>query len=225
MASEISIVQNETQPHKRRTLIATLIAVIVTGGAAFAAEPAGEPTRAFFGDLHLHTAYSFDAFIFKTVATPNDAYKFAKGVPLRHPTGAVYQLEKPLDFLAVTDHSEFMGVLRSMAEPNSPLARLPIVGKVTDPDVDVSMGAFNDIVTANLAGRSQSVLGDPQDWQGVVSESWARMIEAANRNYEPGKFTTFIAYEYTSTPDGRNLHRNVIYRGKWAPQPLSLIHI
>ena len=180
-------------------------------------------THAYFGDLHLHTAWSFDAFIFKTTATPDDAYKFAKGAPLRHPAGGIYQLKHPLDFLAVTDHSEFMGVLKSMGDAESPMSKLPIAKKVMDPDFAVSGDAFYEILAARRAGRMETVLGEPKAWAGVVTDAWGKMVEYANANYEPGKFTTFIGYEFTSAPDGKNLHRNVIFRGDTAPQPFTTL--
>jgi hypothetical protein len=110
--------------------------------------------------------------------------------------------------------------MRAMADPNSPLSKLPIAKKATDPNVFVSLGAFFDIVKAHQHGDDySSVLGNPKNWKKAMSDAWAKTIEVANKNYEPGKFTTFIAYEWTSTPDGKNLHRNIIFRGDWAPQP------
>ena len=117
--------------------------VAAAGGAAEpvgAAAPAADPkelaqTKVLFGDLHMHTSWSFDAFTFKTTATPDDAYNFAKGAALAHPSGGVYRLNRPLDFLAVTDHSEFIGVMAAMRDPESPLARLPVARAALDPDV------------------------------------------------------------------------------------------
>ncbi len=205
-----------------RSALAMIISVSLLGVQQASAAGSDEQTRAFFGDLHLHTAYSFDAFTFKTTATPDDAYKFAKGAPLRHPAGGIYQLKHPIDFLAVTDHSEFMGVLRAMADPDSPLSKLDIAKRVNDPDVGVSVSAFYDIVKARREGNAE-ILGDPKNWQGEITNAWAKMIETANKHYEPGKFTTFIGYEYTSAPDGKNLHRNVIFRGNTAPKPYTSV--
>ena len=182
-----------------------------------AATPAVD--RPLFGDLHMHTAFSFDAFTFKTTATPDDAYAFAQGGSLRHPAGGTYRLDRPLDFLAVTDHSEFMGVVRAMADPANPLSKLDIAKRVTSADAKVSSGAFYELVGLLRSGKPPESLGPgaPQ----AIADAWQFQKDAANRAYQPGKFTTFIGYEWTGTSEGRNLHRNVIFRGNDAPLPLS----
>jgi hypothetical protein len=107
------------------------IAVIVLAGVAHAQSVsgtrAGNPQRnAYFGDLHVHTKYSFDAYIFNVRATPDDAYRYAKGESIRHAGGYDVRLtDAPLDFLAVTDHSEYLGVLPAMHDPNHPLSKIP----------------------------------------------------------------------------------------------------
>ena len=75
--------------------------------------------NAYFGDLHVHTKYSFDAFIFGTTASPDDAYRYAKGGAIKHPLGFEMQLDDPLDFYAVTDHAAWLGMIRAYADPNS----------------------------------------------------------------------------------------------------------
>ena len=184
---------------------------------------AAEPTRAYFGDLHLHTSYSFDAFVFGTTATPDDAYNFAEGAPVRHPSGAVYQLKKPLDFLAVTDHAEYLGLTRAMSDLSSPASKSPIARRYADPDGSGRAAAFQAWLSALEGISDRAILGDPNVLKTVGSDAWERIVEAANRNNEPGKFTAFIGYEFTSMPDGKNLHRNVIFRGDHAPQPFSAV--
>jgi len=188
-------IKDRSSCDRRAAIAATGFTLAMGLSLARAAEFADDPNRAFFGDLHLHTAYSFDAFVFKTTAAPDDAYRFAEGAPLHHPAGGVYQLKHPLDFLAVTDHSESMGVFRDMGDPASPLSKLPIAKKLTDPDVGVTLKTYYfDLVRSSQRG-DESALGDPKDRQAVVTDAWAKTIEAANRHYRPGKFTTFIAYE------------------------------
>ena len=75
--------------------------------------------NAFFGDLHVHTRYSFDAFIFGTTASPDDAYRYAKGSAIKHPLGFDMQLDDPLDFYAVTDHAAWLGMIRAYADPTT----------------------------------------------------------------------------------------------------------
>ena len=78
--------------------------------------------KAYFGDLHVHTAYSLDAFAYGTIATPGDAYRYAKGEKIRHPGGFDVQLRQPLDFYAVTDHAMFLGTLNAISDGSSELA-------------------------------------------------------------------------------------------------------
>lgn len=177
--------------------------------------------RPLFGDLHMHTAFSFDAFTFKTTATPDDAYEFAQGRPLAHPAGGVYRLDRPLDFLAVTDHSEFMGVIRSMADPANRLSSLPIAKEVLSKDPATAGTAFRKLADILRSGDATAAFGPGPEVPQAMSDAWKREVDAANRHYRPGRFTTLIGYEWTSAPDGRNLHRNVLFRTGTAPMPFS----
>ena len=198
-----------------------LAAAVMIGAGISGPDAAGEgkDRNALFGELHIHTAWSFDAYVFATRATPDDAYEFAKGRPLKHPLGETFQLSRPLDFMAVTDHAFYLGVMAKMGDPTHPLSKHPLAEKINSPDPDVMSSAFNDIIRASRAGKPIEGLENPE----VLSETWDQIMASANRHYEPGKFTTFIAYEWTSTPDRQNLHRNVIFRGDTAPVPLSRI--
>lgn len=201
---------------------------IAPAAAAPAPAPAGGgpssgATQVLFGDLHMHTAWSFDAFTFGTTATPDDAYNFAQGGSLAHPAGGVYKLDRPLDFLAVTDHSEFMGVMVTMRDPSSPMSRLAIAKAALDPDPKVSSQAFRAVAQAFRTG-DLSVFQDQQATaRQITADTWAKAMEAANRQYKPGKFTTLIGYEWTSSEEGKNLHRNVIFRGNTAPLPFTAV--
>ncbi|MBI1198034.1 MAG: DUF3604 domain-containing protein [Phenylobacterium sp.] len=173
--------------------------------------PGYNPDRnAYFGDLHVHTQLSFDAYIFNVRRTPDDAYRFAKGEPIGHASGYQIRLAGgPLDFVAVTDHSEYMGAIREAADPNSPLSKLDFAKGLFSPDPAVIQKAFATIVDAFEHGTTPPEFSDP----AVRARAWTEVQQAAANNYQPGKFTTFVGYEYTSAPDGRNLHRNVIFRG------------
>ncbi|MBI1200788.1 MAG: DUF3604 domain-containing protein [Phenylobacterium sp.] len=177
--------------------------------------PGYNPDRnAYFGDLHVHTGLSFDAYIFNVRATPDDAYRFAKGEAIGHARGFKIRLAGgPLDFTAVTDHSEYMGAMREAADPNSPLSKEPIVDGLFSPDPKKIGEAFARVVAASHAGQMPASFSAPE----VAGRAWTEVREAAARNYQPGKFTTFVGYEFTSAPDGRNLHRNVIFRSEKTP--------
>lgn len=185
--------------------------------------PAPVPERrAFFGDLHVHTANSFDAYVFGTLATPADAYRYARGESLMHPSGFEVQLQRPLDFYAVTDHAMFMGLVKEAADTTTEFSRYPISELLHDinaPDnmTQISGGtryrAFFSFIPGVLAG-----IGDGSIDSDMVAEvsrrTWRNSVMAADSAYVPGTFTTFAAYEYTSSTDDRgNLHRNVIFRG------------
>jgi hypothetical protein len=178
--------------------------------------PSEPQKQAYFGDLHLHTALSIDAFITGTRTMPEDAYRYAKGEPIDHVSGTQVQLKTPLDFLGVTDHSEVIGVAAAMDDPNNPLSKLPIAQRITSKDYATSQGAFAEIVASTAAGKGATLI-DPELARDAVRSGWQRIIDAAQANYEPGKFTTFIAYEWTSMPNLANLHRNVIFRGANVP--------
>jgi hypothetical protein len=183
----------------------------------------GNPDRnAYFGDLHVHTRYSFDAFFFGTTAGPDDAYRFAKGEPIKHPSGIDLQLDRPLDFKAVTDHAEYLGMVAAMTEPGTRSYDHPLAESVRDASTYTARSA--------VLGKSVPFTRDYGNVMGLldsktIRSAWAETIEAANRHYEPGRFTTLIGFEYTSSgADRDNLHRNVIFAGDEAPNvPFSRI--
>lgn len=193
-----------------------------TGEPAETAAPAPTPEvveipirNAYFGDLHVHTTYSFDAFIFGTRATPDDAYKFAKGGALTHPAGFEMKLSAPLDFEAVTDHGIYLGMLPAMFDASSSVGNHPIsVGMREATTAAERRRAFNEMVS-RIRSRAPDDLYDVE----ITKAAWADIVAAAERNNDPGHFTTFIGYEFTSSgPARENLHRNVIYRGSEAPE-------
>ena len=175
-----------------------------------------------FGDLHVHTTYSFDAYIFGTLATPDDAYEFAKGKSIKHPAGFDVSLDRPLDFYGVTDHGTFLGHVEEAATPGTPYYEAPSSIQVNDINSPENLNtstiprrtqAFGGFLINTVTAFSENKL-DIKYADSVSRRAWLDTVEAAQRHNDPGNFTTFIAYEYTaSTPNMGNLHRNVIFKG------------
>ena len=176
--------------------------------------PANPLKNAYFGDLHLHTRNSFDAYIFNVRASPDDAYAYAKGGTIKHAAGFNLHLNSgPLDFLAVTDHSEYLGVAPAINTPGDPYASVPYAKELFSTDQAAARAAFQRFGEGFDKGKRRDEFKDLR----TVRSAWADTIGAAKRHYDPGTFTTLIAYEYTSAPDGRNLHRNVFFANEQVP--------
>ena len=160
--------------------------------------------QVYFGDLHIHTQLSMDAFLFGTRTTPDQAYRFAKGEPVTHASGEVMQLEEPLDFYAVTDHAEYLGLLAAINTPGHPLHTSPEAQLYLDSSKIVERGKT---APGNL--QFAAIHSNPKD----LLAAWQQVIDAAEAHNEPGRLTTFTGFEYTSFRAMGNLHRNVIFQG------------
>ncbi|MEM1111225.1 MAG: DUF3604 domain-containing protein [Pseudomonadota bacterium] len=185
-------------------------------------DTANPERNAYFGDLHVHTSYSFDAYTFGTVTTPRDAYRYAQGEAILHPSGYEIQLDRPLDFYAVTDHAMFFGVAKEAADARSELGGLPVSHSMNGMNAPDNYGLLSLLPRAQAFGTFSGELVqqiragqvDQQMVMDITRRAWADTVDAADEAYDPGRFTTFAAYEYTSSTWTRgNLHRNVIFRG------------
>jgi hypothetical protein len=171
----------------------------------------------YFGDLHLHTAFSADANFFGATLLPEDAYKYAMGEEVTYMGQKVKRLA-PLDFLAVTDHSEYLGAIIAVRDPNGPYAGTELYRQYTSKDQKDVAKSFANFATEMVANKPNPELNKPQ----VAKSAWQKIINAADAYNKPGKFTTFVGYEWTSAPASekkasQNLHRCVIFKGDKVP--------
>ncbi len=166
--------------------------------------------EAYFGEQHLHTAASMDAFIAGTRLTADDAYRFAQGEEVMV-NGKPHKINRPLDWAAVTDHGEFLGEAYTLLNEGAPGYNDDAAKAMRNAhDLETALTVYKKYVLDALAGGN----AHPDFWQGydAVKSQWKKNIEATEKNYKPGKFTTLHAYEWSSAPNTANLHRNVFFR-------------
>ncbi len=187
----------------KERLIAGL-ALAMCAGLAGAQE-----TNLYWGDTHLHTNYSPDAYsLLTTTADPDTSYRFAKGLPVvADLSRSRVQIETPLDFLVVTDHAEFMGVIPEI-DAGNPLLLQTELGARYKAMLDDGRGGDVFFEIVGLANSDPSALA-PLNSEDVRRSVWESIVDAAERHNEPGKFTAFVGWEWSSLPGGRNLHRIV----------------
>ncbi|GIV34192.1 MAG: hypothetical protein KatS3mg031_1727 [Chitinophagales bacterium] len=187
----------------------------------------------YFGDLHVHTAFSADAYLGGTIASPDDAYRFAKGEEIVI-FGKKVKLRKPLDFAAVTDHSEMLGEMYSLLNPEAPKHNnliLRYLRSIRDEDsstgIDTSRQRKIFRTVLKLVGKGKRE--HPGFFAGyeTTKTAWSIILQAAEKHYVPGTFTTFAGYEWTLTGLQMNhLHRNIIFRDMVVPDfPLSSLEL
>jgi hypothetical protein len=170
------------------------------------------PTRPFFGDTHLHTSFSFDAGAFGARLGPRDAYRFAKGEQVTASSSQPAKLSRPLDFLVVADHSDNMGFFPDLLGGKPEVLADP-TGRRWYDMIQSGRGAEAaiDIIFSFTQGTYPKDLIYAPGTRAYRS-AWQETIKAAEEANDPGRFTAFIGYEWTSTTAGNNLHRNVIFR-------------
>ena len=170
------------------------------------------PTRPFFGDTHLHTSFSMDAGAFGARLGPRDAYRFARGEQLTASSGQPVKLSRPLDFLVVADHSDNMGFFPDLFAGKPELLANATGRRWYDM---VQSGSGAEAAVEIIRAFSQGTF--PKDimyFPGTRAyrSAWQETIAAAEHYNDPGRFTAFIGFEWTSNTGGNNLHRNIVFR-------------
>ena len=186
-----------------------------------------ETKQPFFGDLHVHTSYSFDSYVSSQRNDPWDAYRYAKGESIKLPNIAgeqkvLAQIQRPLDFVAVTDHAEFLGPINICTQDSSKLGYWFPWCVLTR-----SNYFYPQLIAANYwakLGVANENTAKPKSFACTLSncataeaETWSKIQQAAEDHYDRSadcNFTTFVGYEYTDAPNLKNMHRNVIFRNE-----------
>ena len=177
------------------------------------------PTMPLFGDTHLHTGYSMDAGAFGARLGPREAYRFARGEEIMSNTGQPVRLSRPLDFLVVADHSDGMGFFPLLMSADPALLATPQGRKWYD-QIRGGQGGEAALDIIRSFGQGKMPAGFPLPGTPAYRNAWQDTIKAADAYNEPGRFTAFIGFEWTSNTGANNLHRNVIFRGNGAQASL-----
>jgi len=165
------------------------------------------PQNVYFGDTHLHTSWSADAGLAGATLGPEFAYRVARGEQVTSQTGLPFKLVRPLDFVVVADHAENIGIYDYL-DRGDPLLLETEVGRRWYGYFEDGKGIEAAYEWSAANARGEDPIGSPE----MTSRVWEKVIENAENHYEPGVFTTFIGFEWTSGPGSNNLHRNVIFR-------------
>jgi hypothetical protein len=214
--------------HKRDLLNSMFIVVIIStaffpwsadGGESYS-PPANQqyPDKLLWGDTHLHTYLSGDAYTLGTLTTPDQAYRFAKGESIKATGGDMVRLRRPLDFMMVADHAENLGAMPAVAAGNQELLATPDGEEISlilknVPALPSVIHAGNKeqfLERATLLNRAKAGWSGNYELSSEFKQSiWYRVIDAAEKHNDPGNFTTFAGYEWSSNPP--MLHRNVVF--------------
>ena len=158
------------------------------------------PEQVFWGDTHLHTGNSVDAFGFGARLTPEDALRFASGEEIKSSTGLPARLQRPLDFLVIADHAEGIGATKALYDAPRLLIRDPMLRRWHDlmhEGPAGSLKATGEILRARGENKLPAGLNDPAEGAKRTRKIWDDNIDTVERYNEPGKFTAFIGFEYT----------------------------
>ena len=174
------------------------------------------PDKVFWGDTHLHTGLSMDAGLFGARIGLDEAYRFARGEQVMASSGQPARLGRPLDWLVIADHSDGMGFFSDMAAGKPDIIRYEQGKRWYDglqQGGEASVEAAMDLITTFAQGKiNPEMMANYSPGGKTYATIWERVVDAAERFNDPGKFTAFIGFEWTSLVAGNNLHRNVIFR-------------
>ena len=175
-------------------------------------KPQPNPDRnAYFGEEHIHTSWSVDAWVIGNRLTgPDDALKYAQGQTIKHPKGYDIKIDTPMDFMGVTDHSEYVGVTKEANTPGSAISKLPDAQPLIlkDPNnAEEQQKVFLYLLSLTSRAPIKAFMAPK-----VAGTIWKENVKIAEANNRPGKFTAFCSYEWTSMPNNHNLHRNIFFR-------------
>jgi len=157
-----------------------------------------------------------DAFVFTTRTTPEDSFRYAMGETVEY-MGKPEKRLVPLDFLAVTDHAEYLGAVREAINPAGPFANTEWQKNLTSTDPKIAAQSFLKLIGSTKSNKPLPEFSDPK----VLRSVWETYSSMADKYYKPGTFATFIGYEWTSMPGGQNLHRCVIFADKGPAMPFT----
>ena len=174
------------------------------------------PTQVYWGETHLHTGLSLDAGLFGNTLQHDEAYRFARGEEVISSTGLPVKLSRPLDWLVITDHSDMMGIATDIQTGTPNILEVP-EGKRWHEAFQQGGRAAGEAAFELIQAFSQftvpeKMVSDYSPGSAQYASIWESIADAAEAYNEPGRFTAFIGYEWTSVPKGFNLHRNVILR-------------
>ncbi|MGB7971318.1 MAG: DUF3604 domain-containing protein, partial [Candidatus Deferrimicrobiaceae bacterium] len=206
-------------------LAASAALVFAPGSSSAGSAGAPNPQRnAYFGEQHIHSSWSLDSYlgVGNTLGGPEEFYKYATGQTIMHPTGGYpVKITTPLDWGNTTEHAEYLGAMQAAFDPNSELGKTILGKSLRFGSKEGSMDTYKLLTVTMIKNHPIKELMTSD----VLGTYWKRLVEIADKYYRPGKFTTFAAFEWTSTPNTANLHRNVYFKDtKKVPEmPFSAI--
>lgn len=187
----------------------------VIGKDAVAVKETEYPEKVLWGDTHVHTANSVDAFGFGVRLSPEDALRFARGEEVTSTTGVKAKLPRPLDFMVITDHAEGLGATKALYDAPRMLitdARMRRWYDMMHEGPEGSQRAMAELLDARGRNDLPDAMLNQSDTAERTKSVWKSNMETVEEYNEPGKFTAFHGFEYTLMQGGNNLHRNVIFR-------------